>query len=178
MCPLYKEERLRVTPGFCANRYEMAKTNPRSESKCGGCTCGEWASLHGYFPAEAEAANAEPPRRAVQARQMCRVEGCEKHPIAGCDGMCRSHWKEVQQGTRKLPVRRPKPKGRAKVQPGVLSLVKGAPEMSGRPGIFLDFTGHEDVLERLHEVSEDVNHDVVCILSAVLDGKMAFLGGR
>lgn len=173
MCPLYKGERLRVTPGFCANRYEQAKADPRSESKCGACTCGEWASLHGYFPAVAEEANAEPPRKKIKARPTCRVGGCEKHPIHGCEGMCKAHWNEAQAAKEKAPAVKPKP--RTKAKPGALSLVQGAPE---RPGLFIDFTGHEDVLERLRGVSDDVNHDVVCILSAVLDGKMAFLEGR
>jgi len=177
MCPLYKGERLRVTPGFCANRYEQAQADPRSESKCRACACGEWASLHGYFQPEMEAANAEPERKVVKVRQMCKVPGCEKHPIAGCEEMCKGHWNEAQGVTRRpAPPRKAPVKAQAKElpKPVAMSLVAGA----GRPGIFVDFTGHEDVLRRLHEVSEDVNYDVVCILSAVLDGKMAFLEGR
>lgn len=87
-----------MTPDFCAQRHERAKTDQESDSKCGGCTCGEWASLHGYFPPEPEAANPEPPRKVMQGRQMCKVEGCEKHPIAGCKGMCKGHFNASLRG--------------------------------------------------------------------------------
>lgn len=52
----------------------------------------------------------------------------------------------------------------------LLALVKG--KQADRPGFFLDFTSHEDLLERVLAASEDLNGEILVLLSALLDGKL------
>jgi hypothetical protein len=40
--------------------------------------------------------------------------------------------------------------------------------------VVLDFTGHEDMLEKLRQTSEDVAYDVICVMDAVTDGTLTW----
>jgi hypothetical protein len=40
--------------------------------------------------------------------------------------------------------------------------------------VVVDFTGHEDVLRKLRLNSDDLQHDIICVMDAITDGKLAW----
>lgn len=117
---------------------------------------------------------------AVEEKAMgvrCNEDGCGKFAVKG--GKCTAHWRESQglpPDGRKAKKQAPAEAAPGGAKPGVLSLVSQPTTVPARPGFFLDFTGHEDVLQRLQAVSEDLNHDVICVLSAVVNEELCFRG--
>jgi len=47
-----------------------------------------------------------------------------------------------------------------------------APTPPQPPGFFVDFTGHEQLLAEVQALSDDLNSDMIALLSAVLDGEL------
>ena len=41
-----------------------------------------------------------------------------------------------------------------------------------RPGLFIDFTGNEDLLAQVQALSNDLNHDLLCLLRGLLKGEL------
>lgn len=43
---------------------------------------------------------------------------------------------------------------------------------SNRPGFFIDFTGHEELLTQVEALTDDINHDVISLLRGLLAGEI------
>ena len=43
---------------------------------------------------------------------------------------------------------------------------------SNRPGFFIDFTGHEELLVQVEALTDDISHDVISLLRGLLDGEL------
>ena len=54
----------------------------------------------------------------------------------------------------------------------ILYFIEPAKTAPPAPGFFLDFTGHELLLDQVQALSDDINSDMIALLSELLDGQL------